>query len=83
MSNTTVSGAASTLDGDDLSVSDFADHVQMLTDRINDLEAAVTEKDEHIADLRVDLERKDARITELEERVANQRTKQTRQRPIG
>ena len=71
MSNTTVSGASSILDGDELSVSDLADHVQTLTDRIEDLEADVAEKDEQIANLHADLEQKDARIEELEERVSD------------
>ncbi|WP_227377593.1 hypothetical protein [Haladaptatus halobius] len=71
MSNTTVSGASSTLDGDELSVSDLADHIQTLADRIDDLEAKVAEKDERITDLRVDLEQKDSQIEELEDHVEN------------
>jgi hypothetical protein len=39
MSNITVSGAASSLDDDELSVSDLAKHVQSLTDRVDNLEA--------------------------------------------
>lgn len=70
MSNTTVSGVASILDGD-LSVSDLAQHVQTLTHRIDDLEAEVTKKDEHITELRADLEQKDTQIEELEDRVAD------------
>ncbi|WP_458190316.1 hypothetical protein [Haladaptatus sp. NG-WS-4] len=70
MSNTIVSGASSTLDND-VSISDLADHVQTLTDRIDDLEAAVAEKDEQITELRADLEQKDARIEKLEDRVTD------------
>ena len=71
MSNTTVSGAASILHGDELSVNELADHVQSLTDRIDDLEADVAKKDEQIANLRTDLEQKDNRIEKLEERVSD------------
>ena len=70
MSNTTVSGVSSILDGD-VSVSDLADHVQTLTDRIEDLEADVAEKDEQIRALHADLEQKDNRIDKLEERVSD------------
>ncbi|WP_227379913.1 hypothetical protein [Haladaptatus halobius] len=49
MSNTTTSGASSTLEN--VSVTDLAKHVQSLTNRIDDLEQEVTEKDEQIESL--------------------------------
>jgi chromosome segregation ATPase len=50
MSDTTISGVSSNLDGD-VSVSDLAEHVQSLTERIDDLERKVAEKDERIEKL--------------------------------
>ena len=51
MSNPTMSGASSVLDDNDISVSDFAKHVQSLSDRVDDLEQEVAEKDERINEL--------------------------------
>ncbi|WP_227380341.1 hypothetical protein [Haladaptatus halobius] len=51
MSNTTTSGASSALDLDKCSVSDLAERVQSLTDRIDDLEQEVAEKDQRIEEL--------------------------------
>ncbi|WP_227357286.1 hypothetical protein [Haladaptatus salinisoli] len=67
MSNTTPSGASSALEN--VSVTDLAKHVQSLTDRVDDLEQEVAEKDERIADLRMNFEQKTTRIEELEQRI--------------
>ncbi|WP_227778011.1 hypothetical protein [Haladaptatus pallidirubidus] len=51
MSNTTTSGASSSPDESNISVSDLAKHIQSLTDRIDDLEQEVAKKDERIEEL--------------------------------
>ena len=55
MSNTTTSGAPTL---ENISTSDLAKHVQSLTDRTDDLEQEVTEKDQRIANLRMNFEQK-------------------------
>lgn len=55
MSNITTSGASCTFDDDDLSVSDLADHIQTLTDRINELEEEIAKKDKRIDELEEDV----------------------------
>jgi uncharacterized coiled-coil protein SlyX len=49
MSNTTPSGASSALEN--VSITDLAEHVQSLTDRVDDLEQEAAEKDERIDEL--------------------------------
>ena len=68
MGDTTTSGASSGID-DNISISDLVEHVETLTDRIDDLEQEVTEKDRQIVGLQSNIEQKDARIAELEERI--------------
>lgn len=58
MSNTTTSGASSTLEN--VSVTDLAKHVQTLTDRVDDLEQEVAEKDKRIDELEQRVEQLEA-----------------------
>ncbi|MFH5801645.1 hypothetical protein [Haladaptatus sp. CMAA 1911] len=54
---------------DEQSVNNLAEQIEMLADRIHDLEAEVAEKDERIADLRVTAEQNTTRIEELAHRI--------------
>ncbi|WP_266082721.1 cell division protein ZapB [Haladaptatus caseinilyticus] len=60
MSNTTISEVSSTLDGDNISINELAEHIQLLTGRIDDLEQEVATKDERIDDLEQQVENLEA-----------------------
>ncbi|WP_458190099.1 hypothetical protein [Haladaptatus sp. NG-WS-4] len=69
MSDTSPVGATAVTE-DGISVSELAEHVHVLSDRIADLEADVAEKDEQLNDLAEALTQKENHIVEVEAELA-------------